>query len=182
MPAPPGENRPETGIDAFIADTSRLAGRYSLTAGGCREFVLDFCEQAAFIRLADVGRPLRFLRQMAGAPPRRWGTEGFRLGLLDDTNPARHYAAFLFVGYWLPWLAGALFLWLWELAGFLRYGFYWSVPDTRSGFVGLWHGRLLRRYGHTILPSLLARDLWESGQGWSRLSESGRKARNRRTV
>jgi hypothetical protein len=58
----------------------------------------------------------------------------------------------------------------------VRYGFYWSQADTRCGYVGLWHGWLLKRYGHTILPSLIARDLAETGQGWSRLSKNGEKA------
>lgn len=41
---------------------------------------------------------------------------------------------------------------------------------------GCGHGGLVRRYGHTILPSLLARDLAETGSGWSRLSKNGEKA------
>ncbi len=150
------------GIDGFIAATSRLAAGFPQTPSGSRAFVLAFCERMAYIRLADIRAPWRFLKQMEGAPPLAWGTDGFRQSLLDDSNPARHYAAFLFVGYWLPWLPGALALWLWELAGFLRYGFCWSAPDVRSGFIGLWHGQLVRRYGHTILPSLLSRDLRES--------------------
>jgi len=168
------------GLTGFIAATSALAARFPLTRRGTQRFVLAFAEQTAYIRVQDAWNPWHFLRQMEGAPPVRWGTDGFKRGLVDDRNPARHYAAFVFVGFWLPgWMALCL-LWLWELAGYLRYGFRWSQPDTRSGYVGLWHGRLVRRYGHTILPSLLARDLArnlaETGRGWSRLSQNGRKA------
>lgn len=163
------------GIDSFIVGTSRLASGFPQTQAGTRSFVLAFGEQTAHIRLTDIRNPLRFLKQLVGAPPVAWGPDGFRWSLLDDNNPARHYAAFVFVGYWLPWLLGALILWLWELVGFLRYGFYWSMPDVRSSFIGLWHGRMVRHYGHTILPSLLARDICETGRGWSRLSDSGRK-------
>lgn len=165
---------PSTGVDAFIRATSRRAARYPLTPEGTRAFLLVFARQTAGIHLPDVVRPWRFLRQLVDEPPETWGTEGFRHSLIDDTNPARHYAAFVFVGYWLPLALGVPLLWLWELAGAARYG-YWSVPDVRSGYVGLWHGRLLHRYGHGILPALMARDLVEQG-GWGRLSASGRRA------
>lgn len=164
------------GLAGFIANTSQLAARFPLTRDGTRRFVLAFGEDAAYIRVQDAWNPWRFLRQMEGAPPVRWGTAGFKRGLVDDTNPARHYAAFVFVGFWLPgWLALPV-LWLWEMAGYLRYGLRWSQADMRSGYVGLWHGRLVRRYGHPILPSLIARDLAETGRGWSRLSKNGEKA------
>ncbi|HRJ43023.1 MAG: hypothetical protein KJZ86_10870 [Caldilineaceae bacterium] len=167
---------PTAGLPGFIAATSRLASHFPLTPDGTRRFVLAFGEQMAYIRVQDAWNPWRFLRQMEGNPPTRWGTDGFKRSLVDDRNPARHYAAFVFVGFWLPGWMAVLVLWLWELAGFVRYGFRWSQADTRSGYVGLWHGRLLRRFGHTLLPSLLARDLAETGQGWSRLSRNGEKA------
>jgi len=162
--------QPTTGLTGFIDAASQLAARFPATRNGTRRFVLAFGEQMASIRLQDAWNPWRFLRQMEGNPPRRWGTKGFKRSLVDDRNPARHYAAFVFVGFWLPGWTAVLTLWLWELAGFVRYGFQWSQADIRSGYVGLWHGRLMRRYGHKILPSLMARDLAESGRGWSRLS------------
>ena len=165
-----------TDLPGFIAAISALAARFPLTPTGTRRFVLAFGEEMAYIRVQDAWNPWRFLRQMEGNPPVRWGTRGFKRGLVDDRNPARHYAAFVFVGFWLPGWMAVLLLWLWELAGFVRYGFRWSQADTRSGYVGLWHGRLVRRYGHTILPSLIARDLAETGRGWSRLSKNGEKA------
>jgi hypothetical protein len=75
------------------------------------------------------------------------------------------------VGYWLPAPLALLMLWAWEIAGFVRYA-YWSQPDMRSGYVGLFHGRMLRRYSHTILPALMARDLTETPR-WSPLARSG---------
>ena len=104
---------------------------------------------------------MRFLRQMAGAPPLQFGVEGFRRDLVDDLNPARHYTAFVFTGYWLPRWAALLVLWLWEVAGFVRYRGEWSWPDVSSGQVGIRHGRLVARYGPTVLPGLMAADLEE---------------------
>jgi hypothetical protein len=121
--------------------------------------VLQLGEDFAYIRLADIWRPLRFLRQMAGAPPVQLGTEGFRRELVDDSNPARHYMAFFVAGYWLPRWAAVALLWAWELAGFVRYRGHWSWPDIASGEVGVAHGRLARRYGVTVLPALMACDL-----------------------
>jgi hypothetical protein len=146
------------GLSGFIASVSHLAAGYPLSRTGSQRFILAFGDGYAYIRLADLRHPLRFLRQLSGAPPLQFGTEGFRTALVDDKNPARHYAAFVYVGFWLPgWLA-LLVLWAWEVAGFVRYA-YWSQPDIRSGYVGLYHGRLVRMHGHTILPSLIARDL-----------------------
>lgn len=146
------------GLSGFVASVSRLAGGYPVSGAGSRRFMLAFGDHYAYIRLADLRSPVRFLRQLSGAPPHQFGVDGFRAALVDDSNPARHYAAFVYVGFWLPgWLA-LLVLWAWEVAGFVRYG-EWSQPDIRSGYVGLYHGRLVRRHGHTILPSLIARDL-----------------------
>jgi hypothetical protein len=167
----------QQGVRRLIAETSLLAARYPLSPAGTRAFLHTFVDRYAFIRLQDMWRPYRFLSQMEGAPPVRLGIDGFKRALVDDINPARHYTAFLFVGYWLPNLLSLLVLWSWEFLGFLRYGFYWSNPDVRSGYVGLSHGRLLRRYGHTILPALMARDLTESGQ-WSRYTAQGGRVKN----
>jgi hypothetical protein len=170
---------PETspqGVDRLIAETSLLAAKYPLSTVGTRAFLHCFVDRYAFIRPQDMWNPYLFLKQMEGAPPLRLGIDGFKRSLVDDINPARHYTAFLFVGYWLPNRLSLLVLWLWELLGFLRYGFYWSNPDVRSGYSGLWHGRLIRRYGHTILPSLMARDLTESGP-WSRSTAQGENLR-----
>ncbi|MBI1299320.1 hypothetical protein GC175_30685 [bacterium] len=162
-----------SGVAALIAQTSALAARYDLTRRDRHRFVLAFAERFAYIRVQDMWNPWRFLSQMEGAPPVRLGTDGFKHALVDDANPARHYAAFVFVGYWLPPPLAVLMLWAWEIAGFVRYA-DWSQPDMRSGYVGLFHGRLVRRYSHTILPALMARDLTEVTR-WSRLSDSGAK-------
>jgi hypothetical protein len=42
------------------------------------------------------------------------------------------------------------------------------------GYVGLWHGALVRRYGHTVLPSLIARDLAQ-GKEWGHINDEKRQ-------
>src|SRR5690606_16797561 len=114
------------GIDGFLAAVQRLASRAYTGHLTTAQALLHLGEDYAFIRPRDLVRPVRFLRQMAGEPPIRLGTAGFRKSLVDDRNPARHYTAFLVVGYWLPVWAAWLVLWLWEIAGFVRYGGKWS--------------------------------------------------------
>lgn len=152
-----------SGIDAFIRDISRRAADCS-GRGQTARFILDIGEAYAHIRLQDVWHPVRFLSQMAHAPPVQFGTHGFDPSLVDDQAPARHYTAFVVVGYWLPSVVAVAILWGWELLGFIRYRGAWSAPDIRMGNVGLRHGRLVRRYGATILPSLVARDLADAAQ------------------
>lgn len=156
-----GDFSSEPGIDALIA----AASRYALEAGaaglGTAQVIRRLGEDFAYIRLQDIWRPRTFLRQMAGAPPLRIGTRGFRAEWVDDAHPARHYVAFLVTGYWLPTWAAMLVLWLWEMAGFVRYGGKWSSRDMASGRLGIRHGRMVRRYGAVILPSLLASELAE---------------------
>ena len=81
--------------------------------------------------------------------------------VVDDYNPARHYMAFVFVGYWLSTLPAEIVLWCWEIAGFIRYRGQWSPKDIVSGKIGIRHGRLVRRYGAPILPGLVAAELAE---------------------
>ena len=145
------------GIDDFITDVSRLAAQTSQTQPGA--FILRMGEDYAYIRLTDIWHPLRFFKQMAGMPPVSFGTRGFSEAILDDYNPARHYTAFVFVGYWLPTFVAIIMLWLWEVASFFRYQGHWSQKDIVSGKIGIRHGRLVRRYSPTILPSLIAADI-----------------------
>ncbi len=149
---------PGGGVDGFIAAVSRMAAQAPPGRAGQREFILEAGDAFAFIRLGDVGRPLRFLKQMAGKPPQQFGPEGFRADVVDDKNPARHYMAFVFLGFWLPqWLAVAG-LWLWEVAGTVRYG-YWATKDMRMGYIGIRHGRAVRSAGPTVLPGLIGAEL-----------------------
>jgi hypothetical protein len=152
---------PGGGFAAFLADVEGWVQRYLDEGHDARWFVVQIGERYANIRLHDVRRPLRFLGQMAGAPPLQFGVEGFRHELVDDLNPARHYTAFVFTGYWLPRWVALLVLWLWEMARFVRYRGHWSRADMVSGQVGVRHGRLVARYGPTILPGLMAADLGE---------------------
>jgi hypothetical protein len=156
------QRSPLTGLDGFIAYVSDLVDKLPATQSGTTQVVLCMSEECAYIRLGDIGQPVKFLKQMAGAPPVRFGTQGFRSDILDDFNPARHYTAFVFVGFWLPVLVATLVLWAWEIASFVRYKGHWSPKDIHSGNIGIRHGRLVRRYGATILPSLMAADLSET--------------------
>lgn len=157
-PNAPGD---ASGLDLFIAAVSERTSRVPPSWWNTARFLLRIAEDFAYIRLRDLWRPLRFLRQMAGAPPYRFATRGFTSAIVDDENPARHYTAFVFVGFWLPARLAKLALWLWEIAGFVRYGGRWSHNDMACGEVGIRHGRLLRKYGQTIMPALIASELAE---------------------
>lgn len=147
------------GIDTFIEYVGRVAGRAPAGWNGTAWFVLQIGEDCANIRTADFWNPLTFWRQMASAPPLRFGTDGFDPRLVDDANPARHYTAFVFVGFWLPQLPGLMLLVMWEIAGFFRYGGIWSQKDLACGLVGLRHGHAVRRFGPTVLPAFIAAEL-----------------------
>jgi hypothetical protein len=149
------------GLDGWIADLSAHVAQATPGWWGTVQFMLRIGERYAYIRLQDLFNPLRFLRQLEGAPPISFGTAGFHPSLLEegDANPARHYTAFLFVAFWLPSILAVPLLYAWEVLGYLRYRFHWSDADMLSGFYAIYHGRLVRRYGPTILPALIARDL-----------------------
>ncbi len=164
-----GDQSGETGFHAFLADVKTELVKAQLAdaqladdntaARSTRQFILQSAERYAHICLQDARKsPRRFLRQMAGKPPVCFGTAGFARELVDDEEPARHYTAFVFVGYWLPSLLAVPLLWAWEILGFFRYG-SWSQPDIRSGYVGIRHGRLIRRQGAGVWPELIQRDL-----------------------
>ncbi len=155
------QKSPQTGLDAFIVYVDDLVRWARVTRSNTAQLILRMGEECAYIRLGDIHRPVPFLKQMSGAPPLRFGTEGFRQDILDDFNPARHYTAFVFVGFWLPPRAAICLLWAWEVASFIRYKGHWSEKDIRSGKIGIRHGRLVWRYGATILPALIAADLSE---------------------
>ena len=149
----------ESGIDAFIRAVEEQATITSEQRTGKNAFILKIADDFAFIRLSDLRSPLKFLKQVAGDPPIQFGTQGFRRDIVDDKNPARHYMAFVFVGYWLPFILGWLVLWGWEILGYLRYGFRWSPNDIRCGMVGLRHGRIVQKEGAQVLADCIRRDL-----------------------
>lgn len=154
----------QSGAAAFIADIKTRTAR-SITAGqSTTQFILEIGDAYAFIRLQDWRTPMRFLKQMAGAPPIQFGTQGFKRSIVDDKNPARHYIAFVFVGYWLPMLLAHIVLWAWEILGFVRYRGKWSQPDMRCGRLGIQHGRLVRQQGPDVLVELIERDIAEPAQ------------------
>ncbi|MEZ4658296.1 MAG: hypothetical protein R2911_12045 [Caldilineaceae bacterium] len=149
------------GLSGFIAHVNQHVAAAPAGMRGKIAFVLRIGQDYANIHLGDIWRPLRFLRQMAGSPPVQFGQRGFKTELVDDYAPARHYTAFVFVGFWLPYLPAIVVLWLWEMLGFIRYKGHWSPADIRMGYVGIRHGVLLRRSEPAVLPRLIARDLGE---------------------
>jgi len=150
-----------SGFAAFLADVRQRVTRTPDNPQGTKQFILEIADCYAFVRPQDLIDPLRFLKQAAGDPPLRFGVQGFRKSLVDDENPARHYTAFVFVGFWLPTVLAVFVLWTWEILGFFRYRFKWSQPDIRSGMIGIRHGRAVRRSGANVLPDLIVRDLGE---------------------
>lgn len=158
-----------TGIDEFVATIETIASETAASqlADGkpptgwrsTARFVTRLGKECAFIRISDIRTPLRFLRQMSGNPPRRFATSGFNPEVVDDQNPARHYVAFVVVGFWLPAPLALCVLYAWEAAVFVRYKGMWSPRDVRSGMIGLRHGRRVRREGASILPDLVRADL-----------------------
>ena len=151
----------QSGVAAFMADVKARAAKSMAAGQSTTQFILDIGDAYAFIRLQDWRTPLRFLKQMAGAPPIQFGTRGFKRSVVDDKNPARHYTAFVFVGYWLPTPLAFIVLWAWEMLGFVRYRGKWSQADMRCGRLGIRHGRLVRQQGPGILAGLIERDLTE---------------------
>ncbi|MCB0082441.1 MAG: hypothetical protein KDE47_15985 [Caldilineaceae bacterium] len=152
------------GLAGFIAHVAKHVTQAPAGARGKIAFVLRIGQDYANIQLGDIGRPLRFLKQMAGSPPVQFGRSGFKPELVDDYAPARHYTAFVFVGFWLPYLPAIAVLWFWEVLGFIRYKGEWSAADIRMGYVGIRHGTLLRRSVPAVLPRLIARDLASAGE------------------
>jgi hypothetical protein len=149
----------QTGLDRFIETLERHARRAPAGWHGSARFLMSLAEECAYICLGDLHHPRRFLRQMAGAPPVRFGISGFNPALVDDQNPVRHYMAFVVAGFWLPALAAVGLLYTWEVLGYFRYGRTWSANDVACGWIGLHHGRSLRRYGPWVMPALVRRDL-----------------------
>lgn len=151
----------QTGVTALLADVKARVAQNAAAGRSTAHFILEIGDAYAFIRLQDWRRPVQFLKQMAGTPPITFGTEGFKRAIVDDKNPARHYTAFVFVGYWLPRALAIAVLWAWEILGFVRYKGRWSQGDMRCGYLGIRHGRQVRQQGATVLADLIARDLAE---------------------
>ena len=150
-----------TGLNAFVHYLENQVATAARAGYSSRRFIDRISEDCAYIRLQDIKQPWRFLRQMEGAPPLRFGTAGFNPRLVDDHNPARHYMAFVFLGFWLPRPLALVALYAWEAAGFVRYGGHWSARDVACGLVGLRHGAAVRRQGPAVLPSLVMQELAE---------------------
>ncbi len=151
------------GLPTFVAALEQKLEQFGAEPQATTAFILRLGEEYAAIRLGDLRFPLRFLKQIAGEPPVVFNASGFRADLAENANDnvARHYTAFLFVGYWLPVVLAIPLMLAWEVLGFLRYRLHWSQQDLRSGWLGIQHGRAVRKAGAAILPGLVMRDLKE---------------------
>ena len=151
------------GLPAYVAALEQKLQQFGADPQATTAFIICLGEEYAAIRLGDLRSPWRFLKQVAGEPPVVFNASGFRADLAENANDnvARHYTAFLFVGYWLPVGLAVPLLWAWEVLGFLRYRLHWSQQDMRSGRLGIQHGRAVRKTGASILPGLIIRDLKE---------------------
>lgn len=147
------------GCTAFLADVRTRVKEATANEMETKNFVLQSARRYSNIDVNDaIRRPKQFLVQISGSPPVCFGTPGFVEKIVDDQEPARHYTAFVFVGYWLPKILAIPVLWAWEFLGMIRYG-HWSQPDVRSGYIGIDHGRAIRKQGFTLWPELIERDL-----------------------
>jgi hypothetical protein len=78
----------------------------------------------------------------------QFGSSGFRSDLVDDANPARHYVAYLAVGFQKGGLPGAAIAVARELPGICGGGC--SAQDIRLGVIGANHGASLRPNAQAI--------------------------------
>ena len=148
------------GLRAFVATIEEKAQSCNDDRSGRRQFVSELGSLCAGIHSDNMWRhPIRFLREMQGNPPRQFGTAGFHPEVVDDANPARHYMAFVVVGFWLPKILAIPVLYLWEIASFFRYKGHWSQKDIHSGMIGIRHGRAVASEGVQVLAPLARRDL-----------------------
>lgn len=142
----------------FAAYAGALAGQTAAQKRGATWFVLELARQAANVDFGELRRPWRFWRRLRQEPPVCFGPRGFRPALTDDFHPARHYSAFLLVGFFLPNPLGAAFAWLWERAeGWLLGSF--SPRDVGLARLAVRHGRAVRHEGPAALPALIRRDV-----------------------
>ena len=153
-------NSSQLGINAFIEAIKQQAAQTSPGWKNTAQFILRISDAYAGIRFKDIRHPRRFLMQLTGNPPVRFGKQGFNPELIDDSEPMRHYIAFVFVGFWLPYPLAGAFLWIWEILGIFRHGI-WGEADMKLGWSGIEHGGHVRRHGPIVLSHLIKRDLGE---------------------
>jgi len=137
---------------ASLADLAQREGRRPAW------YLLALARQCANVDFRRMRRPLRFWRMLRQEPPVCFGPRGFRTSLVDDFHPARHYSAFLLVGFFLPGPAARAFGWLWEWAEGIVLGQF-SPRDVGLSRLAIRHGRAVRRRGPAVLPALIQADL-----------------------
>jgi len=153
----------------FVAYVAEQAERAAGERRGARWLALTLAHQCANVDFHLLRRPLHFWRALRQEPPVCFGPRGFRGSLADDFHPARHYSAFLMIGYFLPYALAAAFAWLWEAAEGIFLGGY-SRCDVALSRIAVRHGNILRRQGPAALAPLILRDLCEPEQAGAQSS------------
>lgn len=147
-----------TGCERFASYVEDLIRQSDAEGRRPAWLMATLAERCANVDLRLLRRPLQFWRSLRRLPPVCFGRSGFRGELVDDYHPARHYCAFLAVGFFLPeWLAFP-FATIWEGAEHLVFGEH-SPRDVALSRVAIRHGRLTRREGIDRLPGLIRSEL-----------------------
>lgn len=148
--------RGAAGLIERVEVYARLSSQHSKSSDW---FIDTLSRQFAGLDPADWWRPWRWLHAMGSArPPEDVGAAGFRPEFVDDDRPARHYIAFVMIGYYLPYFLGWIIMYGWEILGRIRYGTF-SNKDVLLAKVGLKHGDMVRRRGPEIVADLIEQDL-----------------------
>jgi hypothetical protein len=145
----------------FIQYVEQLIGQAAREGRRPTWVMTTLARRCANIDLRRLRRPLHFWRSLRQLPPVRFGRSGFRAALVDDYHPARHYCAFLAVGFFLPTFLAIPFARLWEWAEGVVFGEY-SRRDVDLSVLAIRHARVIRRSGIEHLPALIRRDLCQS--------------------
>ena len=146
------------GCPAFAGYAETLAAQAAHEGRRTRWFMLELARQCGNVDLSRLGHPIRFWRSLRELPPKRFGNIGFRAELVDDFHPARHYVAFLMIGFFLPYPLALAFGWLWERAEGIVLGEF-SPRDVALGRLAIAHGRTVRQAGPAALPALIRKEL-----------------------
>ena len=124
-------------------------------------FVLELARQCANVDFGELRRPWRFWSMLRQEPPVCFGPRGFRPDLVDDFHPARHYSAFLLIGFFFPQPLAVAFSRLWEWSEGVILGQF-SPNDVRMSQLAIRHGRAVRRAGPASLPALIRCEICEA--------------------
>lgn len=126
-----------------MREVAQYVERLAKQSKSDEEFVKLLGAAVAGIQDGDIFAPI-------GDPPVRFGSSGFRDVWVDDSNPARHYSAYVVAGHQLGVMGGSAIAIGRELPGLCPVGC--SGKDVALGMIGADHGDRLRGVGGGIPP------------------------------